>query len=118
MKNDVFRYSDCPMHRAMSIMGSRWKPKIIYALRSRKARFGQLHASIGAISKKVLTSSLKELEADGILTREEFKELPPRVEYNLTEKGLSLVPIIVDLAKWDNKHYEEKIAEKEQAEAV
>ena len=118
MKNDVFRYSDCPMHRAMSIMGSRWKPIIIYALRSRKARFGQLHASIGAISKKVLTSSLKELEADGILTREEFKELPPRVEYNLTEKGLSLVPIIVDLAKWDNKHYEEKIAEKEQAEAV
>jgi len=77
-----------------------------------------LHASIGAISKKVLTSSLKELEADGILTREEFKELPPRVEYNLTEKGLSLVPIIVDLAKWDNKHYEEKIAEKEEAEAV
>ncbi|MDV6169376.1 helix-turn-helix domain-containing protein [Flavobacterium sp. DG1-102-2] len=118
MKNDVFRYAECPMHRTMAIMGSRWKPVIIYALRSRKARFGQLHASIGTISKKVLTSSLKELEADGILTREEFKELPPRVEYNLTDKGRSLVPIIVDLAKWDNKHYEQKIAEKEEIESV
>lgn len=118
MTNDVFRYSDCPMHRAMSIMGSRWKPVIIYALRSRTARFGQLHASIGAISKKVLTSSLKELEADGILIREEFKELPPRVEYTLTEKGRSLVPIIIDLAKWDNKHYEEKIAKNVEVEAI
>lgn len=110
MKNDVFRYSDCPMHRSMAILGSRWKPIIIYSLRNRTARFGQIHATVGTISKKVLTSALKDLEADGVLTRQEFKELPPRVEYTLTEKGLSLVPIIIDLARWDNKHYEQKNA--------
>ncbi len=108
MKNDVFRYSDCPVHRSMAILGSKWKPIVIYVLRKRKARFGQIHASIGSISKKVLTTTLKELEADGILTREEFKELPPRVEYSLTDKGLTLIPIIVQLAQWDNKHYEDK----------
>lgn len=101
------------MHRTMAIVGSRWKPIIIYALRNRKARFGQLHASIGTISKKVLTSTLKELEANEILNREEFKEIPPRVEYSLTEKGKTLVPIIMELAKWDNKHYEQKIPQKD-----
>jgi len=106
MKNDVFRYSDCPMFRSTAILGSRWKPIIIYALRDRTARFGQLHAAIGTISKKVLTSTLKELEADGILIREEFKELPPRVEYTITERGRTLIPIIVQLARWDNEHYE------------
>ncbi|WP_116789708.1 winged helix-turn-helix transcriptional regulator [Flavobacterium psychrotrophum] len=105
-KCELFRYSDCPMHRSMAILGSKWKPILIYTLRERTARFGQLHASIGTISKKVLTSTLKELEADGVLLREEFKELPPKVEYSLTEKGRTLVPIIVQLAKWDNEHYE------------
>lgn len=108
MKNDVFRYSDCPMHRSMAILGTKWKPIIIYALRDRTVRFGQLHAVIGSISKKVLSGTLRELEADGIVTREEFKELPPRVEYALTEKGKSLLPIIRDLAEWDNKHYLDK----------
>nr|WP_322623692.1 helix-turn-helix domain-containing protein [uncultured Flavobacterium sp.] len=102
----AFKYSDCPMHRSMSILGSKWKPIIIYALRDRTARFGQLHASIGSISKKVLTDTLKELEADEVLFREEFKELPPRVEYSLTEKGRALIPIMIDLVKWDNTYYE------------
>lgn len=109
MKNcELFRYSDCPMHRSMAILGSKWKPILIYALRERTARFGQLHAAVGTISKKVLTTALKELEADGVVFREEFKELPPRVEYSLTEKGRTLVPIIIQLAKWDNAHYELK----------
>ena len=105
MKSNVFRYSDCPMHRSMAILGTKWKPIIIYALRERTARFGQLHAAIGSISKKVLTTTLKELEADGILTREEFKELPPRVEYSLTQKGRELVPVMLHLTEWDNKYY-------------
>lgn len=98
------------MHRSMAILGTKWKPIVIYVLRTRTARFGQIHASIGSISKKVLTTTLKELEADGILLREEFKELPPRVEYSLTEKGKTLLPIIIELAKWDNEHYDHKKA--------
>ena len=105
MNKDVFRHSACPMHRSMAILGTKWKPIIIYALRERTARFGQLHAAVGSISKKVLTTTLKELEADGVLYREEFKELPPRVEYSLTEKGRALVPIILQLAEWDNKYH-------------
>lgn len=105
MKSETFKYSDCPVHRSMAILGTKWKPIIIYMLRERTARFGQLHASIGSISRKVLTSTLKELEADGILVREEFKELPPRVEYTLTDKGRDLLPMLIDLARWDNKYY-------------
>lgn len=103
-----FKYSDCPIHRSMAILGSKWKPIIIYALRERTARFGQLHATIGSISKKVLTDTLKELEADGILLREEFKELPPRVEYCLTDKGRALIPIMRDLVQWDNSYHDHK----------
>jgi DNA-binding HxlR family transcriptional regulator len=91
----------------MGILGTRWKPIIIYTLRDRKARFGQLDALIENISRKVLTSSLKELEEDGIILREEFKELPPRVEYALTEKGKALIPIMCELAKWNEEYYEE-----------
>lgn len=105
MKSHNFRYSDCPMHRSMAILGTKWKPIIIYALRDRKARFGQINAIVGSISRKVLTTTLKELEADGILFREEFKEVPPRVEYSLTEKGRDLIPIMHQLTEWDQRHF-------------
>ena len=104
MKKSVFLYSDCPMHRSMAIMGTKWKPIVIWALRERKARFGQLAAAVGLISRKVLTTTLKELEEDGVITREEYKELPPRVEYSLTEKGLALIPIMLKLVDWDSTY--------------
>ncbi|SFU50217.1 transcriptional regulator, HxlR family [Pustulibacterium marinum] len=106
MKNEGFRYSDCPMHRSMAILGTKWKPIVIYALRERTARFGQLHASIGSISRKVLTTTLKELEQDEVIFREEFKEIPPRVEYSLTERGKALLPIMYELVKWDKEYCE------------
>lgn len=107
MKRADFKNCSCAMQRSMGILGTRWKPIIIYTLRDRKARFGQLDALIENISRKVLTSSLKELEEDGIILREEFKELPPRVEYALTEKGKALIPIMCQLAKWNEEYYEE-----------
>ncbi|MFU1856905.1 winged helix-turn-helix transcriptional regulator [Sphingobacterium sp. NGMCC 1.201703] len=107
MKRTDFKNCSCAMQRSMGILGTRWKPIIIYTLRDRKARFGQLDALIENISRKVLTSSLKELEEDGIILREEFKELPPRVEYALTEKGKALIPIMCELAKWNEEYYEE-----------
>jgi DNA-binding HxlR family transcriptional regulator len=102
MKKAIFQYSDCPMHRSMAILGTKWKPILIWALRDKKARFGQIAATVGTISKKVLTSTLRELEEDGVVSREEFKELPPRVEYTLTEKGHALIPIMLKLVQWDN----------------
>ena len=98
------------MQRSMGILGTKWKPIVIWVLRERKARFGQIAASIDIISRKVLTTTLKELEADGIIYREEFKETPPRVEYSLTDRGLALLPILKQIADWDGwacKHEED-----------
>ncbi|WP_118972939.1 winged helix-turn-helix transcriptional regulator [Taibaiella koreensis] len=99
-KSDQFRLNECAMHRCMAVLGTKWKPIIIWMLRDRTARFGQLAAVIGLISRKVLTTSLKELEEDGIIIREEYKELPPRVEYRLSERGKALLPIMQQLYEW------------------
>lgn len=103
MKKLALRHSDCPMQRAMAVLSTKWKPIVIWVLRERKARFGQIAANIELISRKVLTTTLQELEADGIILREEFKELPPRVEYSLTAKGVTLLPILHMLTKWDTR---------------
>ena len=112
MNKAIFQYSDCPMHRSMSILGTKWKPILIWALRDKKARFGQLATTVGTISKKVLTSTLRELEEDGVISREEFKELPPRVEYTLTEKGHALIPIMLKLVQWDNEYSSEPVSDR------
>lgn len=104
MKCQTLRSSECHMKRSMAVLGTKWKPIIVYTLRDHSARFGQLAAVIGEISRKVLTSTLKELEDDGIITRTVHKEAPPRVEYGLTEKGLALLPIMLQLADWNKKY--------------
>jgi DNA-binding HxlR family transcriptional regulator len=72
-------------------------------IKDRKLRFGELAVRINVISRKVLTDQLREMESDGLVIREEFKELPPRVEYSLTEKGLALLPILYLLEEWEAK---------------
>ena len=105
MRDQRFFAAECPMTRAMISLGSKWKPIIIHTIHTRKIRFGQLDAIISLITRKVLTQQLNELEEDGILLREEFIELPPRVEYSLTEKGLALLPILKSVCEW-NVFYE------------
>ena len=98
----------CPLTNAMSTLGSKWKPVIVMVIGNKKLRFGQLFAIIGLISRKVLTDQLRELERDNILMRKEFKELPPRVEYRLTEKGLALMPVLKLLEKWERTYQRDK----------
>ena len=93
------------MTRTMATIGTKWKPIIIYTIGKKSLRFGIIHAIMGIISKKILTEQLKELEEDGIIKREAFKELPPRVEYTLTEKGMELLPILNMLTEWNLKHH-------------
>ncbi|WP_394673963.1 winged helix-turn-helix transcriptional regulator [uncultured Chryseobacterium sp.] len=102
-KNELMEYS-CPLGKAMSALGSKWKPIIVLVIKDRKLRFGELAVRIQVISRKVLTDQLREMEADGLVIREEFKELPPRVEYSLTEKGLALLPILYLLEEWEQKY--------------
>jgi len=94
----------CPLSKAMSNLGSKWKPIIIMVIGDRKLRFGQIASRIKIISRKVLTDQLREMEAHGLVVREEFKEMPPRVEYTLTEKGVSLLPILRLLEDWEKKY--------------
>src|ERR1035437_1427604 len=112
MKDERFRFSECTLTRSMAIIGTKWKPLIVYVLQNKKVRFGQLDAIIPLITRKVLTEQLKELEMDGILRRQAFNETPPRVEYSLTEKGLALLPILNLIKSWNTKFETENIEAK------
>lgn len=100
MKNDQLLNSPCSMTRTMGLLGGKWKPLIIWGIGRRRIRFGQLAAHIPLISRKVLAEQLKELEEAGLILREAFNEVPPRVDYSLTENGLRLLPILKTLSEW------------------
>ena len=93
-------HQNCPLTQALLVVGGKWKPIIISHLRKSPKRFGQLHALIPKISRKVLTSQLQELVRDELLTRHSYAETPPRVEYRLTEKSRELVPIFQSMSAW------------------
>ena len=103
MRDDKFCNSNCPFTRAIGAIGNKWKPIIINVIGTRTFRFGQLDAIVPNISRKVLTEQLKELEEDGLLERLAYKELPPRVEYKLSEKGLAFLPILEAIKEWQGK---------------
>lgn len=104
MRDDRFCNSNCPFTRAIGTIGNKWKPIIINVISTRTVRFGQLDSIIPLISRKVLTEQLKELEEDGLLERLAYKELPPRVEYKLSEKGLAFLPILESIKEWNGKY--------------
>ena len=93
----------CPIIATMNIIGGKWKSVILWYLRERPLRFGELHKLIPKCSLKIFNSDLKDLEKDGIVKREVFAEVPPKVEYSLTEYGKSLLPVIITLREWGVK---------------
>ncbi|MFM2291925.1 MAG: hypothetical protein RIS29_1738 [Bacteroidota bacterium] len=92
--------TQCPVTATLELIGGKWKTIILYSLTNGTRRFGEIAVRIPDISRKVLTEQLKELEADGLIKREEFKEIPPRVEYSLTELGRSLSSVFNALEIW------------------
>lgn len=98
----------CPVETTLMLISDRWKVLIIRDLLEGTKRFGELKKSVGNISQKVLTSSLRSMEEDGLLTRKVFPEVPPRVEYTLTETGYSLKPILDSMVTWGTD-YKEKV---------
>lgn len=92
--------TQCPVTATLELIGGKWKTIILYSLINGTRRFGEIAVRIPDISRKVLTEQLKELEADGLINREEFKEIPPRVEYSLTELGRSLSSVFNALEIW------------------
>ncbi len=91
---------DCPLVLALNLIGGKWKPIVLHMLSTRTLRFGELKNMIAPVSQKVLTAQLRELEADGMLVRTVYAEVPPRVEYRLSARGASLVPVLNALYAW------------------
>ncbi len=89
----------------LSLINGKYKMTILYALSEFKVvRFNEMKKYIGTISYKTLSSVLKELERDGLVHREEYPQIPPKVEYSLTERGMSLIPILDSMCEWGNQH--------------
>lgn len=101
----------CPVEVTLKLMGDKWKVVIVRDLLTGTKRFGELKKSIGNITQKVLTSNLRAMEESGLLTRKVYAEVPPRVEYTLTETGYSLKPILDSMATWGD-NYRNKVSNK------
>lgn len=99
---------ECPVAMTVSLIGSKWKLLIMRNLLSRPWRFNELQKSIDGISQKALTEALRSMEADGIVNRTVFPEVPTRVEYSLTELGESMRPIIQSMESWGLAYREQR----------
>jgi DNA-binding HxlR family transcriptional regulator len=100
------RTYNCPVEAAVDVFGGKWKALILWWLQERTWRFAELRRQIPGITEKMLTQQLRELEADGIVDRRVYPTVPPKVEYSLTEYGLSLKRALRELCEWGRKHME------------
>lgn len=104
-KKFVFDEESCPVTATMKVLGGKWKPILINAIYlTAPARFGELKRSVKGITQSMLTQQLRELEDDGLISRKIYAEIPPKVEYTLTEFGLTLSPIMQSMAKWGEEY--------------
>ena len=108
-------YPNCPIRNVLSRVGDKWSMLVLFTLENNNSqRFKELQRNIPDISQKMLTATLKTLEGDGLILREAFPEIPPRVEYSLTEKGQSLLPLINNLISWASENMEDIIESRKQ----
>lgn len=98
----------CPISPTVEIVFGRWTTPILWVLhRHGRLRFHEIERLVGRITPKVLTQRLRQLERDGLVSRTYFAEIPPRVEYEITELGLTLVPVFQTLVEWSDRHLEQ-----------
>ena len=108
-------YPDCPIRNVLSRVGDKWSMLVLFTLENNNSqRFKELQRNIPDIAQKMLTATLKTLEGDGLILREAFPEIPPRVEYSLTQKGQSLLPLINNLISWASENMEDIIESRKQ----
>ncbi|MFH1591106.1 MAG: helix-turn-helix domain-containing protein [archaeon] len=103
MKNKNHR---CPVEATLSVIGGKWKTVILWHLQDKTLRFGELKRLIPGISQKMLTQQLREMEADLLINRKVYPQVPPKVEYSLAIHGKSLKPILDVMSDWGKKHME------------
>ncbi|KAA2239530.1 helix-turn-helix transcriptional regulator [Chitinophaga agrisoli] len=113
MKNNEYKH--CGLNVALTILSGKWKPMILYYIsHTPEMRFTELWRIIPKITKKVLLDQLKQLEADGLILRQEKSGFPPEVSYQISEKGHALSPVLSALEEWANVHVSEKVEQFEQ----
>ena len=96
--------SNCPVETTLAVIGGKWKPLILWRLKSGVWRFGELQRLVPGVTRKMLTQHLRELERDGIVARKVYSEVPLKVEYSLTEYGQTLRPLLKELCDWGQRH--------------
>ena len=104
------RQPGCPIELLMHAIGGKYKPVILYYLMEGPQRFGALSRFVSGVSQRMLPQHLRELEADGLVHREVYREVPPRVEYSLTDLGVTLKPMLLQMNAWAEQHLEAAIA--------
>lgn len=97
----------CSVEAALDVIGGKWKGVVLFHLLDETLRFGELHRLIPNVTRRMLTLSLRELEADGLVHREVYKQVPPKVEYSLTEYGQTIKPLIRSLRAWGDLYLEQ-----------
>lgn len=103
------RYSNCPVEAALDIIGGKWKSIILFRVLEETRRFNELRRMLPNITQRTLTNQLRELERDGLLQRSVYAEVPPKVEYSITDFGRTLEPVLVALKEWAETHMSDKI---------
>ncbi len=104
--NEITSYR-CTVAVTLEIIGGKWKSLILWHLSFKTLRFSQLQRRLGKVTQKMLTQQLRELESDGLVHRQVYAEVPPRVEYSLTELGQSVVPILEQMCQWGKDYLEQ-----------
>jgi len=109
----------CTVELTLQVIGGKWKPIILYRLsRDGAVRFSEIKRSIPNITQKMLTQQLRELESDGVVHREIYPQVPPKVEYSLTEMGRSIMPVVDALCRWGREYEAWVESRQERAQAV
>lgn len=109
-------FPTCPIRNVLSRIGDKWSILILYTLNKKDVtRFKELQRSIPDISQKMLTSTLKTLESDGLITRKAYPEVPPRVEYSISKRGDTLIPIIEELIIWASQNMKKIVKDRKDA---
>ncbi|MDE5984953.1 MAG: helix-turn-helix transcriptional regulator [Eubacterium sp.] len=103
-ENEIKNLPACPVETTLTLIGNKWKVLILRDLIPGTKRFGELKKSLGTVSQKVLTAQLRDMEADGLVTRTVYPEVPPRVEYTLTDLGMSLQPVLESMWAWGESY--------------
>ena len=103
-------YTHCPVEATLDIIGGKWKSIILFRVLEETRRFNELRRLVPNLTQRMLTNQLRELESDGLIARKVYAQVPPKVEYSITELGKTLEPVLLALTQWAEQHMQPRMA--------